>query len=41
MTVKTVTVKIMCEECDVEEVKEQLRTWYYENNIGMDSISFD
>lgn len=41
MTVKTVTVKIICEECDVEDIKEQLRVWYYSNGIGIDNISFD
>lgn len=41
MVLKVLTMKIMCEECDIEEAKKELSEWYYSNtNIGMEDISF-
>ena len=40
MTTKTVTMTVLCEECDVDDIIKQLREWYYSNNIGMEGIIF-
>ena len=42
MTLKVVTMKVMCEECDVEDVKKELKEWFFSNtSIGMEDISFE
>lgn len=41
MTLKVVTMRVTCEECDVEDVKKELEEWYVSNKIGMSDISFD
>lgn len=41
MALKVLTMKIMCDECDIEAVKEELSKWYYsDTNIGMEDLSF-
>lgn len=40
MSVKAVTMKVLCEECDINAVKKELEEWYYEKtNIGMEYIN--
>lgn len=33
--VKTITVNITIEDCDVAEIKKQLTNWYVKNKIGI------
>ena len=42
MTDKILTVKITCEDVDIEQIKEELKEWYFaRSSVGMYNIEFE